>query len=147
VVNAENTIADAEQKISKDEPGYQTLQQAKNRFETGEYSEAEKLAQNALDQQQNKQRGSTLPWVLIAATLATLVLVIAIGYYGYQHWIENQIDQEVREIREKVLQEDGEVSNAGEVRTELGKAEKALDMDKHRQAKKSLDRIRGLLDR
>jgi hypothetical protein len=39
------------------------------------------------------------------------------------------------------------VSNAGEVRTELGKAEKALDMDKHRQAKKSLDRIRGLLDR
>jgi predicted nucleotide-binding protein (sugar kinase/HSP70/actin superfamily) len=69
------------------------------------------------------------------------------GYFGYQHWIENQIGQEVREIQEKVLQGDGEVNHEGRVKTELDRAKKALQMGKHRQAKRALDRIEELLDR
>ena len=147
VVNAENTIADAEQKISKDEPGYQTLQHAKSRFEKGEYVEAERLAQNALNQHRSQKRSSDTPWLFTAAAVAVFILFAVIGFYGYRRWIETQIDQEIQEIHEKVLQGDGEINNPEKVSTELDRAEKALEMNKHRQAKQTLDEIKELLDR
>ena len=149
VVKAENTILDAQQQIAEGEPGYQTLQQARNRFENGRYSEAERLAQKALKQHQNrsKQRSNQLPWILIVAAVAGLLLLAVTGFYGYRRWIKTQIDREIREIYENVLQGDGEVNHAGRVKTELDRAKKALQMGKHRQAKRALDRIKELLDR
>ena len=46
-----------------------------------------------------------------------------------------------------MLQGDGEINNAEKVSTELDRAEKALEMNKHRQAKQTLDEIKELLDR
>ena len=68
---AEEAISDVEQQITEGNPGYRTLQQAKSRFEKGDYSEAERLAQKALKEHQNqsKQRSNQLPWILIAPAL------------------------------------------------------------------------------
>ena len=104
-VEAENAISDAEQQISEDEPGYQTLQQAKNRFGKGKYFEAENLARKALSQHQSKWSRSGLPWILIGSAVAGLVLLAVTGFYGYRHWIKTQIDRDIKEIYEKYSRE------------------------------------------
>lgn len=65
-VSAENAISDAEEEISEGEKGYKRLQEAKTHFESEEYSEAERLAQNVLERYRSDRSGDT-PWILIGA--------------------------------------------------------------------------------
>ena len=83
---------------------------------------------------------------MIGAAIAGLVLLAAIGYFGYRRWIEYRIEQDIEEIREQVFQRDGEIHNSERIRTETDKAEKALDMNEHREAQKALSRTKELID-
>ncbi len=142
-VEAENSISEAEQQISKGEPGYQTLQKAKDQFENGHYLEAKQFAAKALRQNQN-QNGLL---IFIVIGLAAVALLIAAGFIGRKHWQKRMIQKEVKDIGQKVHKrvKKHEMDESERIKTELDHAEDALESDDYGRMKKFLDKVEDIL--
>jgi len=140
VTKAEQAISNAEQQISKNEPDHQLLQQAQQQFEDGNYAEAEKLANKALNQ---GQKGSSLPVFLITGLVLVTLLVVA-GYFGRSYWKKRQVQVEIKNIKQEVHAnvKNDQVDDPRRVLSEIDRVEKAMKIGDYSRAKKYLNKIK-----
>lgn len=74
VIDAENALAGAQQEVGEEHPGYKDLQEAQQAFDDGNYSQAEQLAQSAMDA--DDEIDTTL---LIGGVAIVIVLLLGIA--------------------------------------------------------------------
>jgi PGF-pre-PGF domain-containing protein len=145
---AESLVQQAQTEITEKEPGYQTLQRAEQELQSGNYQQAQSLAQQAI-QQNRSQKDGGLPWILIAAGVTlTTVVVVAAGYLYYRKRKQSRLKQKLSQIRTPLKKKarDLELDNPEYVFQKLDEAEEHLDDNNYREAEQKIREIKDHLD-
>jgi hypothetical protein len=115
VSDAEEAITDAENTINEGEDGYQLLEDARAKFEAGEYDEAKQLAQQAVQKHDaaEEQTGGMnyLQNKYVFAIVALVLIIAAVLYAGRER---------ISEMAENAGMNVGNMLKCGSSRSEYG---------------------------
>jgi hypothetical protein len=171
---ANKTIIRAKQMMNESSPGYEQLYRAIQQFNDGNYSTAEKLAQDAIQTFQNTSQEPTIPEepaqdpgtsqdmsaTMLLAILAVLVVLTGIATYVFhRHMMDDTAEEEPAQRPEQLSQpledfarsirEDLDVkdpANVDELREQLEEAEELIDREEYDMALEVLDRIAAQIE-
>jgi PGF-pre-PGF domain-containing protein len=144
---AETAVNKANQQVQKNEEGFQKLKQAQTQLDNGNYQQAETLANQALQMNQQPSE-QDIPRTIIGGGVA-LVLLLAISiFFGYRFYhkkrTENEIEQLTKEIRSKA--EAGRIDNRPAILDKLNKAEELADQKEYTDAETVIEEAEDMLD-
>jgi PGF-pre-PGF domain-containing protein len=137
---AQNLIQQAQKQVEPGEPGYQILQQATQNLENSNYQQAESLAQQAIQENQQQQQENDLPLrILVPAVILLTILVTAGGYLLYRKRKIQEIQREIARIQTQLQKQPD--ARREDLYQEIEKAEKHLKNNNYQKAKKKLKKI------
>ena len=135
VIEVEAAISKAENQLNRKDEEYKLLERARTAFKRDDYREAQRLAEKAVQQGDEKRNSSSLSTVRLVAGLILIVLILGgAGYICYRRWLNQRIGQEINQISQEVtekIRNRRELKHREQIADEIDRAEDELRQDQY----------------